>query len=75
MIFNIQQNIHIHSIKITSVGNSSVFQIGSAGIIKPLSQLANTGGYTEPAPQLESDFSLPTGQQAVILPPTKVSRN
>lgn len=53
MIFNIQQNIHIHSIKITSIGNSSVFQIGSAGVIKPLSQLSNTGGFTEPAPQLE----------------------
>ncbi|MFJ5622462.1 spore germination protein GerPB [Peribacillus loiseleuriae] len=53
MIFNIQQNIHIHSIKITSIGNSSVFQIGSAGVIKPLSQLSNTGGFTGPAPQLE----------------------
>lgn len=40
-------------IKIGSVNNSSVFQIGSAGIIKPYSTLANTGGFTEPAPELE----------------------
>ncbi len=52
MIFNIQQTIQINMIKIGSVTNSSVFQIGSAGIIKPYSTLANTGGFTEPAPQL-----------------------
>ncbi len=37
-------------IKIASVSNSSVFQIGTAGIIKSLSTLSNTGGYTEAAP-------------------------
>lgn len=30
--------------------NSSVLQIGSAGIIKPASYLYNTGGFTKPAP-------------------------
>ncbi|RFU62152.1 spore germination protein GerPB [Peribacillus glennii] len=51
MIFHIQQSIHINMIKINSIANSSVFQIGSAGVIKPLSTLANTGGFTGPAPE------------------------
>lgn len=58
MIFNIQQTIQINMIKIGSVNNSSVFQIGSAGIIKPYSTLANTGGFKEPAPKLTSEASL-----------------
>ena len=58
MIFNIQQTIQINMIKIGSVNNSSVLQIGSAGIIKPYSTLANTGGFTGPAPQLTSGTSL-----------------
>ncbi|KMY49052.1 spore germination protein GerPB [Peribacillus loiseleuriae] len=73
MIFNIQQNIHIHSIKITSIGNSSVFQIGSAGVIKPLSQLSNTGGFTEPAPQLELEPSTPLAAPASSRPVTQPS--
>jgi spore germination protein PB len=51
MNFYIQQTIQIHSIKIGGLTNSSVLQIGSAGIIKPASFLYNTGGFTEPAPQ------------------------
>ncbi|RID86197.1 spore germination protein GerPE [Peribacillus asahii] len=54
MIFHIQQTIQINMIKIGGISNSSVFQIGSAGIIKPYSALANTGGFTEEAPQLET---------------------
>lgn len=53
MIFNIQQTIQINMIKIGSINNSSVFQIGSSGIIKSYSSLANTGGFVEPAPELE----------------------
>ncbi|PLT33830.1 spore gernimation protein [Bacillus sp. V5-8f] len=52
MIFHIQQSIHINMIKINSISNSSVFQIGSAGVIKPFSSLANTGGFIGPAPEL-----------------------
>ncbi|WP_163101657.1 spore germination protein GerPB [Peribacillus alkalitolerans] len=59
MNFYIQQSIHINMIKITSVSNSSVFQIGTAGIIKSLSTLSNTGGYTGPAP-------LPTTKGTII---------
>lgn len=46
----IQQSIHINMIKIGSIANSSIFQIGSAGIIKGKSSLYNTGGFTGPAP-------------------------
>ncbi|GED70655.1 hypothetical protein BRE01_43570 [Brevibacillus reuszeri] len=50
MNFFVHQNIVIHHLKIDGISNSSVCQIGSAGIIKPLSQLYNTGGFTGPAP-------------------------
>ncbi len=50
MNFYIQQSIQINSIKIGGISNSSVFQVGSAGIIKPSAHLYNTGGFTEPAP-------------------------
>ncbi|HUC92227.1 MAG TPA: spore germination protein GerPB [Paenibacillus sp.] len=46
----VHQNIVIHTLKIDGISNSSVFQIGSAGVIKSLSQFFNTGGFTEPAP-------------------------
>ncbi|KQL44158.1 spore gernimation protein [Brevibacillus choshinensis] len=51
MNFFIHQNIVIHNLKIDGLTNSSVCQIGSAGMIKPLSNLYNTGGFTEPAPE------------------------
>ena len=50
MNFYIQQSIQIRFIKIGGITNSSVLQIGSAGIIKPASYLYNTGGFTQPAP-------------------------
>jgi spore germination protein PB len=47
----VHQSIVIHNLRVNSVTNSSVLQIGSAGIIKPLSNLYNTGGFTGPAPE------------------------
>jgi spore germination protein PB len=58
MNFYINQSICINYLKIGSVTNSSVLQIGSAGIIKPLSNLYNSGGYTGPAPQAAAGQSL-----------------
>lgn len=52
MNFYIQQSIHINMLKIGGITNSSVLQIGSAGMIKPASYLYNTGGFTEPAPEV-----------------------
>ncbi|GMB08853.1 spore germination protein PB [Thermolongibacillus altinsuensis] len=51
MNFYIQQTIAIHQLKIGSVSNSSVLQIGSAGKIQPLATLSNTGKFVEPAPE------------------------
>lgn len=62
MNFFVHQNIVIHNLKIDGISNSSVLQIGSAGIIKPLSNLFNTGGFTAPAPQ--------AGRQPITLPAT-----
>ncbi|TDQ42078.1 spore germination protein GerPB [Aureibacillus halotolerans] len=50
MKFYINQTIVIHTIRIAGISNSSVFQIGSSGQIQPLSNLYNSGGFTEPAP-------------------------
>ncbi len=55
MNFYINQSICINYLRVDSVSNSSVLQIGSAGIIKPLSNLYNTGGYTEAAPEIETE--------------------
>lgn len=46
----VHQSIVIHQLRVDSVANSSVLQIGSAGMIKGLSNLYNTGGFTAPAP-------------------------
>jgi len=47
----VQQTIIINNLRIDAITNSSVLQIGSAGIIKSLSNLYNTGGFTGPAPE------------------------
>lgn len=46
----VHQSIVIHQLRVDAVQNSSILQIGSAGIIKGLSNLYNTGGFTGPAP-------------------------
>lgn len=51
MNFYIQQSININLLRIDGITNSSVLQIGSAGMIKPVSYLYNTGGFTAPAPE------------------------
>lgn len=52
MNWTVNQTITIGQLKVNSVSNSSVLQIGSAGMIRSLSNLYNTGGFTEPAPAL-----------------------
>ncbi|MCZ8511303.1 spore germination protein GerPB [Paenibacillus filicis] len=47
----IHQSIVIHQLKVGSVSNSSVLQIGTAGSIRSLSNLYNSGGFTGPAPE------------------------
>jgi spore germination protein PB len=65
MNFYIQQTIHINSIRIGGISNSSVFQIGSAGIIKPAALLSNTGGFTGPAPKPIKPFSQPSPSEGI----------
>lgn len=52
MSLNVYQNITIHYLRVEAVTNASVLQIGSAGSIRSLAQLYNTGGYAGPVPQL-----------------------
>ncbi|WP_071459111.1 spore germination protein GerPB [Bacillus massilinigeriensis] len=68
MNFYIQQSITINTIKINSVTNSSVLQIGSAGIIKPASYLYNTGGFTSPAPHALTPIQQQAGNSVFQAP-------
>ncbi|MFE7063412.1 spore germination protein GerPB [Sutcliffiella sp. NPDC057660] len=62
--FFINQSIVIHQVKIGGVSNSSVFQIGSAGVIKSLSNLNNTGGFVGPAPESSAEIQSGTEIQS-----------
>ncbi|WP_102028009.1 spore germination protein GerPB [Salirhabdus sp. Marseille-P4669] len=53
MNLTVYQHINIHFLKVNSVTNSSVLQIGSSGTIQALSNLYNTGEFTEPAEEAE----------------------
>jgi len=68
MNFFINQNIVIQQLRIEGLSNSSVLQIGSAGMIKPLSQLYNTGGFTGPAPAAGPGITTGTTSVGVIPP-------
>ncbi|MZQ82484.1 spore gernimation protein [Paenibacillus sp. 5J-6] len=63
----IHQTIMIQQLKVNSVANSSVLQIGTAGSIRSLSNLYNTGGFVEPTPALGSSDVNPVS--LVRLPP------
>jgi|GEM_PF-696413 len=52
MNISVYQNITVNYIRIEALTNASVLQIGSAGSIRSLAQLSNTGGFSAPAPQL-----------------------
>ena len=67
----VHQSIFINSIKIGGLTNSSIFQIGSAGIIKSMSNLYNTGQFTGPERELT-----PNELPVIILPsPNNKERN
>jgi spore germination protein PB len=70
MNWTVNQTISIGQLKVNSVTNSSVLQIGSAGMISSLSNLYNTGGFTEPAPQLGESIANQTNPVSLVpLPP------
>ncbi|MUT66717.1 spore germination protein GerPB [Paenibacillus sp. NEAU-GSW1] len=58
MNWTVHQTITIGQLRVDSVSNSSVLQVGSAGSIRSLSQLYNTGGFTGPAAQLGEEDPL-----------------
>ncbi|OUS77492.1 spore gernimation protein [Paenibacillus sp. MY03] len=58
MSWTIHQYITIHSLHVDSLSNSSVLQVGSAGAIRSMSQLYNSGGFSSPAPELSTDNPL-----------------
>lgn len=64
----VHQNITIQQLRVEGITNSSVLQIGSAGIIKPLSNIYNTGGFTGPAPQIGAAAAATSQQFLVPLP-------
>lgn len=55
----IHQTISIHLLKIGSITNSSVVQIGSTGSIQAQSDIYNTGGFTEPAEEALAEAPIP----------------
>lgn len=64
MNLTVNQWISIQKLHVGGVSNSSVLQIGAAGVIKSLSNLYNTGGFTGPAP----GFAVPSPVSLVPLP-------
>ncbi|MDL4842870.1 spore germination protein GerPB [Aquibacillus rhizosphaerae] len=63
MHLTIHQSINIHMLKVGSVSNSSVLQIGSAGSIQASAKLYNTGEYTELAEPIS-----PEGAETPLVP-------
>ena len=63
-MMRVTQTINIQVLRINGISNSSILQIGTAGIIKPLSNLYNTGDYIAPAPQ----FAQPAEEAGSLVP-------
>lgn len=57
-------------LRVDGVSNSSVLQIGSAGAIKALSNLYNTGGFTEEAPAVQAASTDTFEYQGPVVPLT-----
>ncbi|MCL6616964.1 MAG: spore germination protein GerPB [Anoxybacillus ayderensis] len=65
MNFYIHQTISIHQLKIGSLTNSSVLQIGTTGKVQPLATLSNTGQFTQPAPEAKINIQ---GEEGPFVP-------
>lgn len=68
MNFFINQDIDIKILKIQGLSNSSVLQVGSSGMIKPISNLYNTGEFTAPGPTLDQPSYEPSGSYGMEAP-------
>ncbi|WP_308634539.1 spore germination protein GerPB [Paenibacillus silvisoli] len=68
MQLTVHQTITIHQLRVDSVANSSVLQVGTAGAISSLSQMYNSGGFTGPAPQIGEELGTENPLNFVPLP-------
>ncbi|KGX92640.1 spore germination protein KA [Pontibacillus halophilus JSM 076056 = DSM 19796] len=69
MGYTIYQNICINVLRVGSITNSSVLQVGSAGVIQARSSLYNTGGFTQPAEEAEAmGATSQQGQEEPLVP-------
>lgn len=70
MTLNVTQTINIRILRVNTIANSSVLQIGSAGLVKALSNNFNTGGFTGPAPQATAPGSGENTEEVTGRPPS-----
>ncbi|SEP82449.1 spore germination protein GerPB [Piscibacillus halophilus] len=68
MCLTIQQQISIQFLKVESITNSSVLQIGSSGTIQAVSNAYNTGGYTGPVEEAEPQGGATPSMQLPFIP-------
>lgn len=70
MSLTVHQSICIHVLKIGSVSNSSIVQIGSSGVIQAKADLYNTGGFVKPAKKAQPDDGTAqiTGESGPLVP-------
>ncbi len=71
MSITVHQSISIQVLRIGSVSNSSIVQIGSSGVIQAKADLYNTGGFTEPAPVVmpkDGTITIPESEAATLVP-------
>lgn len=61
----VHQSIVIHQLRVDTVSSASVLQIGTAGSIRSLANIYNTGGFgaqTQPSTSVVVPFSLREGE-------------
>ncbi|MGP4062001.1 spore germination protein GerPB [Halobacillus litoralis] len=71
MNLTVHQSIYIHVLRIGTVANSSIVQIGSSGVIQAKSDLLNTGAYKKPAPEAQpkdGEIIIPEPGTASLVP-------
>lgn len=66
----VNQTITIHNLKVGGISNSSILQIGTAGVIKAVSYLSNSGNFKGPAPELKSPI-----RPLIPFPPPNLDHN
>ncbi|MFC7060829.1 spore germination protein GerPB [Halobacillus seohaensis] len=71
MSMTVYQTISIRYLKIGTVANSSIIQIGSSGVIQAQADLYNTGEHTKPAEEptpAEGEVAVPEGDSGTLVP-------